>query len=115
LKFKKGVKKQERVNARVAYIEGDLTTPEKKAWLELFEEEPAPLTATDKETWLATLKGVSLSSDAFFPFRDNIDQASKYGVSYIAQPGGSVADPAIIEACNDYGMVMAFSGIRLLH
>jgi len=115
LKFKKTVKKQERINARVAFIEGDLTLPEKKVWLELFEDEPAPLTAPEKEEWLKTLTGVSISSDAFFPFRDNIDQASKFGASYVVQPGGSVADQAIIDACNDYGMVMAFSGVRLFH
>jgi len=115
LKFKKNVKKQDRVNARVAYIEGDLTDNEKKAWLELFEAEPSPLTAQDKVEWLKTLRGVSLSSDAFFPFRDNIDQASKYGVSYVVQPGGSVADESIVHACDEYGIVMVFSGVRLFH
>jgi phosphoribosylaminoimidazolecarboxamide formyltransferase/IMP cyclohydrolase len=115
LPFKKDVKKVDRINARVRYIEGDFTPQEKKEWDQNFETVPAPLTAQDKEEWLATLKGVICSSDAFFPFRDSIDTASRYGVSYIVQPGGSQADESVIEACNEYGMVMSFSGVRLFH
>jgi len=115
LPFKKEVKKVERINARVRYIEGDFTPQEKKEWDQNFETVPAPLTAQEKEEWLATLKGVTCSSDAFFPFRDSIDTASRYGVSYVVQPGGSQADESVIEACNEYGMVMSFSGVRLFH
>jgi phosphoribosylaminoimidazolecarboxamide formyltransferase / IMP cyclohydrolase len=115
LRFKSSVGRQARVNARVRYIEGDITTAEKPGWEENFEEVPNPLTAEDKAEFLASLSGVTVSSDAFFPFRDSIDHASKYGVSFIAQPGGSVADDEIIAACKEYGMTMAFTNIRLFH
>jgi len=104
-----------RVNARVRYIEGDFTEQEKKEWDTNFETIPPPLTQQDKDTWLATLKGVSCSSDAFFPFRDSIDTAARCGVEYVVQPGGSQADDGVVEAANEYGMVMAFSGLRLFH
>jgi len=115
LPFKKDVKKVDRINARVRYIEGDFTPQEKKEWDQSFETVPEPLTQQDKEQWLTTLKGVSCSSDAFFPFRDSIDVASRYGVSYVVQPGGSQADSAVIEACHEYGIVMSFSNLRLFH
>lgn len=115
LKFKPSVKRQERVNARVRYIEGDLTDVERKQWETLFEEIPQPLTEESKKEFLKTISGVSLSSDAFFPFRDNIDHASKYGVKYIAQPGGSIADEEVTKACDEYGMVMAHTNLRLFH
>jgi phosphoribosylaminoimidazolecarboxamide formyltransferase/IMP cyclohydrolase len=115
LPFKKEVKKVDRINARVRYIEGDFTPQEKKEWDQNFETVPEPLTAQDKEQWLATLKGVCCSSDAFFPFRDSIDTAARYGVSYVVQPGGSQADASVIEGCNEYGMVMSFSNLRLFH
>ena len=113
LKFKSTVKRQERVNARVRYIEGDMTEVERASWEQQFEEVPQPLTQKEKDDFVATLKGVALSSDAFFPFRDSIDHASKLGVSFIAQPGGSVQDAEVIAACDAYGMTMAFSGVRL--
>jgi len=113
LKFKPSVKRQERVNARVRYIEGDMTDIERAAWEEQFEEIPAPLTQQEKDQFVSTMSGVSLSSDAFFPFRDSIDHASKLGVSYVVQPGGSGKDQEVISACDAYGMTMAFSGVRL--
>lgn len=97
------------------YIEGDFTEIEKKEWLENFEVEPEPLTQQEKDEFLTTLTGVSLTSDAFFPFRDNIDCASKYGVKYIAQPGGSVQDDIVIKAADEYDMAMAFTNVRLFH
>ena len=115
LKFKEGVKRQERVNARVRYIEGDFTEEEKTRWDSNFDTIPEPLTAEEKAAWLGQSDGVILSSDAFFPFRDGIDVASRYGVKHIAQPGGSVQDANIIETCNTYGMSMAFTGVRLFH
>lgn len=116
LPFKDTVKRQDRVNARVRYIEGDFTTEEYKMWLEQFTEPPQPLTEDDKNQFLLeTAKGVSMSSDAFFPFRDSIDHASKVGVSYVAQPGGSVQDEQVTQACDEYGMVMALTGVRLFH
>lgn len=115
LKFKQGVKKQDRVNGRVRYIEGDFTEVEYEQWKTLFEEVPEPLTAEEKDEFIKTMKGVSLCSDAFFPFRDNIDQASKYGVKYVAQPGGSIQDAGVTSAADSYGMVMVHTGNRLFH
>ena len=115
LPFRSGVRRVERTNARVRYIEGDFTPPEYEQWKSHFDSPPPPLEQGEKDDWVAALKGVSLASDAFFPFRDSIDQAAKRGVKYIVQPGGSVADDAIIAACDDYGMAMAFSGVRLFH
>ena len=73
------------------------------------------LTAAEKREWLDQLQGVALGSDAFFPFRDSIDRASQSGVTYVAQPGGSVRDDIVIEACDEYGMAMALTGTRLFH
>lgn len=115
LKFRQGTKLVERTNARIRYIEGDFTDEEKKSWESLLTEVPAPLTEEEKQAFLKTLQGVSLSSDAFFPFRDNIDQASKRGVRYLAEPGGSVQDNVVIEAADQYGMTLAFTELRLFH
>eukprot|EP00945_MAST-04E_sp_MAST-4E-sp1_P001281 g1281.t1 len=115
LKFKSTVKKQERINARVRYIEGDITDVERKGWESQFEAVPEPLTEAEKKAFMGAFTGVSLSSDAFFPFRDNIDHASKYGVQFVAQPGGSRQDGAVTEACNEYGMVQCHHGVRLFH
>eukprot|EP00056_Hartaetosiga_gracilis_P012512 m.199485 g.199485 ORF g.199485 m.199485 type:complete len:619 (+) comp13697_c2_seq3:1436-3292(+) len=115
LKFKQGVKKQERINARVAFINDDMTEVERKHWLCLFDEEPQPLSVDERKEWLSSFTGVSLSSDAFFPFRDNIDQATKHGVSFIVQPGGSVQDDGVLAACEEYGIAMSFTALRLFH
>lgn len=115
LQFKKGSKRQNRVNARVRYIEGDMTPNEYAVWKEQFEVVPEPLTESDKREFLLSLDGVSLSSDAFFPFRDSIDCASQVGVSYVVQAGGSTQDAAVTGACDGYGMTMAMSGLRLFH
>lgn len=115
LPFKSTVKRQDRVNARVRYIEGDIIGAEYQSWVESFETIPEPLTAEEKAEFLSTLTGVSLSSDAFFPFRDSIDHSTKVGVKYIAQPGGSVADEEVITACHEYGIQMAFTDLRLFH
>ena len=84
-------------------------------WQRYFSERPEPLTAEEAREYLDSIKGVSLGSDAFFPFGDNIERAKKSGVSYIAEPGGSVRDDVVIDTCNKYGMVMAFTGMRLFH
>ena len=84
-------------------------------WQQFFTEKPEVLTREEKRTWLDTLKGVSLGSDAFFPFGDNIERAHKSGVDYIAQAGGSVRDDHVIDTCDKYGITMAFTGIRLFH
>lgn len=115
LQFKAGVKRQDRVNARVRYIEGDLTKEERERWEAQFEVIPENLTDEEKDEFMAQSKGVTISSDAFFPFRDSIDHASKYGVSFVVQPGGSVQDGQVTAACEEYGMAMCFTGVRLFH
>mmetsp|Transcript_11879 Transcript_11879/g.21197 ORF Transcript_11879/g.21197 Transcript_11879/m.21197 type:complete len:614 (+) Transcript_11879:114-1955(+) len=115
LNFKDGVKRQDRINARVRYIEGDMTDIEREQWASQFETVPEPLTESEKDEFMATLSKVSLSSDAFFPFRDSIDVASRVGVSFISQAGGSVQDEGVIAACDEYSMAMAFTGQRLFH
>ncbi len=84
-------------------------------WQRYFSRRPEPFTAEEEKAYLKTVTGVSLGSDAFFPFSDNIERAHNSGVSYIAEPGGSIRDDAVIEACDKYGMVMAFTGMRLFH
>ncbi|NLX91758.1 MAG: phosphoribosylaminoimidazolecarboxamide formyltransferase [Firmicutes bacterium] len=115
LKFKKGISRPERDNAIDLYLRDDITENEEKAWLELFAEPPRRLTKAEKDEWIAGLQGVSIGSDAFFPFRDNIDRAYKSGVRYVVQPGGSLRDEDVIKACNEYGIVMIFTNIRLFH
>jgi phosphoribosylaminoimidazolecarboxamide formyltransferase/IMP cyclohydrolase len=85
------------------------------AWENIFAVKPAVFTAEEKRAWLDKNTGVALGSDAFFPFGDNIERAHKSGVSYVAEPGGSVRDDNVIDTCNKYGMVMSFTGIRLFH
>lgn len=115
LPFRDGLKKAEKDNAIDQYLRNDVTEEETRHWKDVFTEVPRKLTEEDKKNWILKLKGVSLGSDAFFPFRDNVDRASKSGVEYIVEPGGSIRDDAVIEACNDYNMVMAFSDLRLFH
>ena len=115
LPFKSSVKRQNRINARVRYIEDDFTGPELTNFLDLFERAPPDFKEEEKQAFMHELTGVSMSSDAFFPFRDSIDHASKLGVKYICQPGGSVADEEVKKACSEYGMSMVFSGVRLFH
>jgi len=115
LPFKEGVKRQERINARVRYIEGDMTPIEYKQWVTQFESEPEPLSTSEKAEFMKTLDGVTLASDAFFPFRDSIDVASSRGVAYVVAAGGSKADAEVIAAADEYSMTMAFSGLRLFH
>ena len=115
LPFRPEVPRVDRINAQISYLEGDPTPIEWEAWQKHFKSSPAPLSADEKTAWLESMDGVSLASDAFLPFRDNIDQAAKRGVTALVQPGGSVRDEEIIAAANEYGMVMAFSHIRLFH
>ena len=84
-------------------------------WQNTFTERPQVLTVEEKKAWIARQTGVSVGSDAFFPFGDNVERARKSGVSYIAQPGGSIRDDHVINTCNKYGIVMAFTGMRLFH
>ncbi|MFP4163638.1 MAG: phosphoribosylaminoimidazolecarboxamide formyltransferase [Chitinispirillaceae bacterium] len=115
LQFKEGIRRPERDNAIDQYLEEHLSPAEQYAWQQNFAQEPDRLCYDEKREWLNLLDQVSLGSDAFFPFRDNIDRAEQSGVKYIVQPGGSVRDDAVIESCNEYGMVMAFSSARLFH
>ncbi|HZR43382.1 MAG TPA: phosphoribosylaminoimidazolecarboxamide formyltransferase [Ktedonobacteraceae bacterium] len=115
LRWKPKVKRPDRVNAIDLYLRDDVTAAEEQEWRELFEEVPQKLTQEEKLEWLKGLKEVALGSDGFIPFRDTIDCAAQYGVAYVVQPGGSVRDEDVIEACNTYGMVMALSGVRLFH
>jgi len=115
LDFKATVKRQERINWRVRYIEGDLTRPEERAFSDAVARAAEPLTQAEKAEFLATRRGVSLASDGFIPFRDNIDQASKHGVSFIAEPGGSTRDGDIEAACREHGIALVYTNLRLFH
>lgn len=115
LEFKEGLSRPERNNAIDGYLRDDLSPAEMRYWETMFDEAPWRLSSQEKREWLDGMAGVSLASDAFFPFRDCIDRASQSGVRYVVQPGGSVRDDVVIEACDEYGMVMAFSGVRLFH
>ena len=116
LPFKEGIGRAERDNAIDNFIgEEYMDLLAEGAWQLVFTKKPEVFTREEKREWLDKLEGVSLGSDAFFPFADNIERAKKSGVSYIAQPGGSVRDDLVIECCDKYGMVMAFTGIRLFH
>ncbi|NLV74376.1 MAG: phosphoribosylaminoimidazolecarboxamide formyltransferase [Chloroflexi bacterium] len=115
LKFAKGLARAERNNAIDLYLGGELTRAEQSAWEACFRDVPVRLSQADRADWLAQIHEVALSSDAFFPFRDSIDRASTSGVRYVAQPGGSLNDQAVIEACDEYGMVMALTELRLFH
>ena len=84
-------------------------------WKKYFSQQPQRFTREEKKAYLSTIKGVSLGSDAFFPFDDNIERAFKSGVSYIAQPGGSKRDDVVTECCDKHGIVMTFTGLRLFH
>ncbi len=116
LKFVDGIRRADRDNAIDVYIgEEYMDVLADGAWEKIFKEKPPVFTREEKRAWLDQMSEVSLGSDAFFPFGDNIERAYKSGVQYIAQPGGSVRDDHVIETCNKYGMAMAFTGIRLFH
>lgn len=115
LKFRPGIHRPERDNAIDQYLREDLTPEEERVWKEVFEAVPTRLTSLEKQKYLSSLKGAALGSDGFIPFRDNIDRAARSGVKYVAQPGGSLRDDEIIRACDEYGITMVFSGVRLFH
>jgi len=115
LRFREGVKRQERINWRIRFIEGALTASEEQAFADALDEPLAPLSEEEKRAWIAKLDGVSLVSDGFIPFRDNIEQAQKHGVRFVAQPGGSARDADIEAACREYGIAMVHTDLRLFH
>ena len=112
LPFKRGVKRPDRDNAIDVYLGGETFAD---GWENLFTRRPEPFTAEEKISWLENLRGVSLASDAFFPFGDNIERAHLSGVDFIAQTGGSIRDDNVIETCDKYNIAMAFTHIRLFH
>ena len=117
LQFSPALSRSERDNTIDLYLSneesGDVLGDE--VWQNFFTVRPEPLTAEEKKAYLAGVTGVSLGSDAFFPFGDNIERAHRSGVSYVAQPGGSIRDDHVIATCDKYGMAMAFTGVRLFH
>jgi len=116
LPFVDNIKRADRDNAIDVYIgEEYMDVLADGAWEKLFKVKPSIFTREEKRAWLDKMEHVTLGSDAFFPFGDNIERAYKSGVKYIAQPGGSVRDDQVIETCNKYNMAMAFTGIRLFH
>jgi AICAR transformylase/IMP cyclohydrolase PurH len=115
LPFRPEVKRPERDNAIDQLLQPDVTPAEKSAWKDIFTEVPAQITADERRSWLERMQDVVLGSDAFFPFRDSIDRAALSGVRYVLQPGGSNRDEDVIQACDEYGMAMVFSGVRLFH
>lgn len=116
LPFIDGIRRADRDNAIDVYIgEEYMDVLADGAWEKIFKQKPEVFTREEKRAWLDKLTDVTLGSDAFFPFSDNIERANKSGVKYIAEPGGSVRDDAVIECCNKYNMAMAFTGIRLFH
>ncbi|MCI8594608.1 MAG: phosphoribosylaminoimidazolecarboxamide formyltransferase [Oscillospiraceae bacterium] len=116
LQFVDGIRRADRDNAIDIYISDEYEDVlAEGVWQNTFKVKPEVLTREEKKEWGAKLTGVALGSDAFFPFGDNIERAHKSGVQYIAQPGGSIRDDNVIETCDKYGMVMAFTGIRLFH
>ena len=116
LKFLDTIGRPERDNAIDVYMSEDyMDVLAEGTWQQYFAEKPPVFTREEKRAWLDQMEDVTLGSDAFFPFGDNIDRAYKSGVKYVAQPGGSIRDQAVIDTCDQYGMAMVFTGIRLFH
>ncbi len=116
LPFKEGLGRPDRDNAIDVYMSEDyLDVLAEGEWQKYFARKPDPLTREEKRAWLDQMDGVALGSDAFFPFSDNVQRAYRSGVKYIAQPGGSIRDDLVIKACDEYGIAMYFSGMRLFH
>ena len=116
LPFKEGLRRADRDNVIDVYLSEECEDVLKDgAWQQYFTEQPAPFTRAEQKAYLATLTGTALGSDAFFPFGDNVERARKSGVSYIAEPGGSIRDDNVIETADKYGMVLCFTGMRLFH
>lgn len=116
LQFVDGIGRADRDNSIDLYIGEDcMDVLADGAWEKIFKVKPEVFTREEKREWLNQMEGVALGSDAFFPFGDNIERAHKSGVSYVAEPGGSIRDDNVIDTCNKYGMAMCFTGIRLFH
>ena len=116
LQFVDGIRRPDRDNAIDVYISDEYEDVlAEGVWQNTFQVKPEVLTPEEKKAWIATQSGVTVGSDAFFPFGDNVERARKSGVNYIVQPGGSIRDDHVIATCNKYGIVMAFTGMRLFH
>jgi phosphoribosylaminoimidazolecarboxamide formyltransferase/IMP cyclohydrolase len=116
LPFKTGTKRAEKSNAIDLFVTGEpLEGGERTAWESLFESVPELISESERKEWLAKLDGVACSSDAFFPFPDNVHRARRSGVRYLAAPSGSVMDEACIQAANEHNMVFAHTSLRLFH
>ncbi len=116
LPFRDDIRRPDRDNTIDVYISDEFDDVLRDGeWQKRFTERPEPLTAEEKKAWIATQSGITVGSDAFFPFGDNVERARKSGAQYIAEPGGSIRDDNVIETADNYGMVMAFTGMRLFH
>ena len=116
LHFVDGIRRPDRDNAIDLYISDEYEDVLRDgAWQQIFKQRPEPLTAVERKEWIATQTGVSIGSDAFFPFGDNVERAHRSGVSFIAEPGGSIRDDNVIATADKYNMVLAFTGLRLFH
>ena len=116
LQFVDGIRRPDRDNAIDVYTSDEYEDVLAEGeWQTKFKVKPEPLTAEEKKAWVATQSGVTVGSDAFFPFGDNVERARKSGVQYICEPGGSIRDDHVIMTANKYGIVMAFTGMRLFH
>jgi phosphoribosylaminoimidazolecarboxamide formyltransferase/IMP cyclohydrolase len=115
LPFREGLDRVDRDNAIDQFLRDDLTAAEEAVWRDAFSEVPRRLSPAEKREWLDGLSGVTLASDAYIPFRDNVDRAHASGVEYVVQPGGAQRDAEVIAACDAYGMAMVFTGLRLFH
>ncbi len=116
LPFVDGIRRPDRDNAIDVYLSDESEDVlAEGAWQRVFTTRPEPITAEEKRAWIARMTGVTVGSDAFFPFGDNVERARKSGVRYIVQPGGSIRDDNVIETCDKYGITMCFTGIRLFH
>jgi phosphoribosylaminoimidazolecarboxamide formyltransferase/IMP cyclohydrolase len=115
LPFRQGLDRVDRDNAIDQYLRDDLTPAEEAAWRDSFVSVPQRLSADAKQAWLRGLKGVTLGSDAYIPFRDNVDRAHASGVEYIVEPGGAMRSADIVAACDEYGIAMVCTGLRLFH
>lgn len=116
MKFRSGVKRAEMANAIDQFVSDTVGEgPDLDVWKSMYDEVPQTLSATEKKNWISSLQAVAVSSDAFFPFRDNIDRAKRSGVEYIAAPAGSAADEVVINACNEQGITLVHTSLRLFH
>ncbi len=114
-KFRRGLKRPEKINAIEAYLRGNMTDEEHRVWESCFDTVPLFLSEDARRAWIGQMDDIVLSSDAFIPFRDNIDRAARTGVKYVVETGGSVRDDDVIAACDEYGMLLIITGVRLFH